>query len=202
MYCQHCGTKINDDSKFCMVCGEKIGNSDKSREDSPVRKKIYFKSYPIPKMIKPDLHDRSEEFYLECHPHFLYFNLFWWIFSALLSFFAVAFMIGDRNFVPLSILMLIIAFLFVIIPLLKWKHTIYALTSKRVLRISGVIGKDIFENKLGKIQDIRINIGILQRIMGCGTIVITTAGTAGVECVWEGIREPKKIQKILRMLVY
>ncbi|GAJ21797.1 unnamed protein product, partial [marine sediment metagenome] len=52
-----------------------------------------------------------------------------------------------------------------------------------------------------KVQDLRLKTGIIQRMFDCGDISITTAGMAGVECVWHNIPNAREVQKTLRTLL-
>jgi len=99
---------------------------------------------------------------------------------------------------PHIILFFLVSGLWILYFYLDWRYTIYAITTQKVIKHSGIIRRDIFEADLGKIQDLRISIGILQRLLNCGTIVITTAGTAGVECKWENIYAPQKVRNMLK----
>ena len=198
MFCSNCGKEIDDTSKFCRYCGVIIENISNETIKKSIPPKIYHHSYPIPAMVSPDLHDRSEEFYFENRPNILCFNFGIWFLCSFLFIISLYCILVDYALLILSLFIIFIIFILVLISIIRWRHTIYALTTKRVLRISGIIGKDVYENKLNRVQDIRLRIGIFQRIIGCGDITITTAGTAGIECVWRGIKEPKKIQKLLR----
>lgn len=201
MFCSKCGKEINDSSKFCRFCGAKLDIQSPSSSDNYEKKKHYYHSYPIPTMISSDLHDRSEEFYFECRPSLICFNFVMFFLCTFLFIISLYLILVDTAFLAMSSIIIVGLVLLLFISVLQWKHTIYALTTKRVLRISGVIGKNIYENKLNRVQDVRLRIGIFQRMVGCGDITITTAGTAGVECVWKGIKEPKKIQEMLRRLI-
>ena len=75
------------------------------------------------------------------------------------------------------------------------------MTISRVIRLRDIIVKDLYENPLDRIQDLRLKMGILQRIFGCGDMMITTAGTAGIEYAWKNIKNPREVQKTLRTLI-
>ena len=77
----------------------------------------------------------------------------------------------------------------------------YALTTNRIVVLKGIFSKELYENRLDKVQDIRMKISLRQRIYNCGDIFVSTAGTSGVECIWENIPDPRKKQKLLRTLM-
>ena len=62
-----------------------------------------------------------------------------------------------------GIIILIIAFMLLGIPLLSWRFTVYCLTTRRVMRFKGIIAKEVYENSLDRIQDLRLKTSFLQR---------------------------------------
>jgi len=140
----------------------------------------------------------GKKIFFEAHPHKVYTLLGSWIFGAILVIVGIA-VFSDS--IIAGIIIEVIAFLVFFIRYLNWRYTIYGLTTGRVIRLRGVIGKDLYENPLVKIQDLRLKMGVIQRMYGCGDIMITTAGTAGIECVCKNIANPREIQKTLRTLL-
>lgn len=69
----------------------------------------------------------------------------------------------------------IVIVLWAVIPYLRWSTTRYVVTNKRLITRSGIItriGRDI---PLYRINDVTYEKDILDRILGCGTIVISDA---------------------------
>ena len=199
MYCPNCGKEIEKGSKFCKYCGAKIGGGEinvKEKEIQQARETV--PSYDAPKMIPLDMLKEGEKIVFEAHPHKVYTLLGSWIFGVILVIVGVA-VLSDS--VLAGIIIEIIAFLVFFIPYLKWRCTIYGLTTGRVIRLRGIIGKNFYESPLERIQDFRLNMCVLQRMFGCGDVMITTAGTAVIECVWRDIRNPREAQKTLRTLL-
>jgi uncharacterized membrane protein YdbT with pleckstrin-like domain len=65
------------------------------------------------------------------------------------------------------------------IPVLRWRTTRYELTSRRLRMRSGIIariGKDI---PLSRITDVSFETGLLDRILGAGTLVVESPGEHG-----------------------
>jgi uncharacterized membrane protein YdbT with pleckstrin-like domain len=65
------------------------------------------------------------------------------------------------------------------VPLLRWRTTTYELTSRRLRVRSGIIarfGKDI---PLSRVTDVSFETGILDRILGSGTLVVESPGEHG-----------------------
>jgi uncharacterized membrane protein YdbT with pleckstrin-like domain len=149
-------------------------------------------------MLPIDILEEGEGIIFEEHPQ-LGMTLFWsWVFGGLLLLLAII-CLFISPFVGIGILL--VAIVMPLIQYLQWRATIYGLTSGRIIRLKGLIGKDLYENRLEKIQDLRLKIGILQRTLNCGDILITTAGTAGIECAWRDIKNPREKQRILRNML-
>lgn len=72
--------------------------------------------------------------------------------------------------------------------------SLYAVTSKRVILKSGIIKRDALELILSKCEGIRINQGIWGRIVGFGTIIITTGGATNN---YRFISDPIKLKNIV-----
>ena len=68
---------------------------------------------------------------------------------------------------------------YLMIPLLRWRTTTYELTTRRLRMRSGIIarfGKDI---PLSRITDVSFQTGLLDRIVGSGTLVVESPGEHG-----------------------
>ncbi len=154
-------------------------------------------TYDVPKMIPQYMLREGEKIVFEKHPHKLYTLLGPWIVGITNILLGIIFY---ASFL-VTLILIMIGFLAILVPYLKWRYTIYALTTDRVMRLSGIIGKDFYENSLERIQDIRMKMSIMQRIFGCGDIMVTTAGTAGVECIWKNIPNPQEVLRTLRILL-
>ena len=109
----------------------------------------------------------GEKIIFEARPHKVYTLLASWSFGVLCSIIAAFFIIGDSGALVgeaypgalfVGIIVGIIALLVPFIHYLRRKHTIYALTTERVISLKGIIGKDVYESRLEKIQDFRLKI--------------------------------------------
>ncbi|MFC1948035.1 PH domain-containing protein [Chloroflexota bacterium] len=77
----------------------------------------------------------------------------------------------------------------------RWYFRIYIVTNKRVIEGSGTIGRFYIECSLGRIQNIRVDISILGRMLGYGTVCIITASNSKFAIKVENIRDPLGIQR-------
>ena len=76
---------------------------------------------------------------------------------------------------------------------LQWVSRSYVLTDRRVIRIRGVFTIDIFQCSLVKIQNTFLTLTLPERLLGLGSIALTTAGTGAVEAIWRHTKKPLKI---------
>ena len=88
----------------------------------------------------------------------------------------------------ISVVLLPLAGLLLIYAWLKIRSTEMGVTSKRVIRKSGVIMRDTSEIRLSKVESVSVNQGILGRMFGYGTVTIV--GTGGNGAAMKGVKEP------------
>lgn len=199
VFCPDCHKEMNKESSFCRYCGAKLRQSEiEAREKRAEEVKVEVLFYSTPKMMPKDILRRREKIVFEARPHMIYTLLAPWLIGAALI------PIGIRVIFALvfaGVLIEIIALLVLSLSFVNWRYTIYGLTTDRVIRVRGVIGKDIYQNPLGKIQFYRLKPGFFQRKFHCGDIMISAVGTAIVEPVWKNIKRPREVQRTLRTLV-
>ena len=201
MYCSKCGKEIDESGQYCKYCGTRIEGDVPESTDARLKEdREDVPTYEMPKMIPLDMMENHERVVYETHP------------SKMGTFFnhiAVALLLVAGGFAVLIVLsweipgaILIVAGLTIgLIGYVKWRSIIYGLTTNRIIVFTGIFSKDLYENRLDRVQDIRMKISLRQRIYNCGDISVSTAGTAGVECMWRNIPDPRKKQRLLRMLV-
>jgi uncharacterized membrane protein YdbT with pleckstrin-like domain len=84
---------------------------------------------------------------------------------------------------PLSLLVWILALAvvvwWVLRPFLDWLTSTYTITTKRLITREGVIARKGHDIPLMRISDVAYDMGIIDRMLGCGTLVISDASTHG-----------------------
>lgn len=88
----------------------------------------------------------------------------------------------------LSIICLPISAMLLLYAYLKIRSTEMGITSKRVIRKSGVIMRDTSEIRLSKVESVSVKQGFLGRIFGYGDVYIV--GTGGNCAVMKGVKDP------------
>ena len=91
----------------------------------------------------------------------------------------------------------IVAMLVYPVPrLIWWLTSQFAVTSERVIHRQGWIAKRSMEIPLEAINDVRFEQGIFDRIVGAGTLRISSAADFGTSS-FDDIRHPEEVQKTI-----
>ena len=61
-------------------------------------------------------------------------------------------------------------------PLLKWRTTRYELTTRRMRLRTGVVARNGSDIPLSRITDVSFRKSLLDRLLGCGTLIVESAG--------------------------
>lgn len=94
------------------------------------------------------------------------------------------------------VLFLILLVLYPVPKLIAWLTSNFAVTSDRVIHRQGFIAKRSMEIPLEAITDVRFEQGILDRMVGAGTLVISSASEFGRN-TFDDIRHPEAVQKVI-----
>lgn len=68
---------------------------------------------------------------------------------------------------------------FVVRPFLLWLAAVHAVTDRRIITRWGIITRRGHDIPLKRVSDVSIEINLIDRPFGCGTLVITDASTNG-----------------------
>jgi uncharacterized membrane protein YdbT with pleckstrin-like domain len=91
----------------------------------------------------------------------------------------------------------ILAMLLYPVPrLIRWLTSNFAVTTERVIHRQGWIAKRSMEIPLEAINDVRFEQGIFDRIVGAGTLLISSASEFGTNS-FDDIRHPEEVQKTI-----
>ncbi len=123
------------------------------------------------------------------------------------AFVVVAVVLAGEVFIPagkaaaierLALAVVAIALLtcFLMYPLLVWRTTRYEVTTKRLRLRTGVIARDGRDIPLSRITDVSFRKSLLDRILGCGTLVVESAGEHGETT----LREIPHVERVSAMM--
>jgi uncharacterized membrane protein YdbT with pleckstrin-like domain len=79
---------------------------------------------------------------------------------------------------------------------IAWLTSNFVVTSDRVIHRQGFIAKRSMEIPLEAINDVRFEQGIVDRVVGAGTLVISSASEFGRNS-FDDIRHPEQVQKVI-----
>jgi uncharacterized membrane protein YdbT with pleckstrin-like domain len=100
--------------------------------------------------------------------------------------------------VDLIVLVLILLVL-IVYPLRRlsdWLTSHFVVTSDRIIHRKGLIAKSSMEIPLEAINDVRFEQGVIDRMIGAGTLVIQSASESGRQ-EFSHIRKPEDVQKTI-----
>jgi uncharacterized membrane protein YdbT with pleckstrin-like domain len=85
-------------------------------------------------------------------------------------------------------------------PLLVWRTTVYELTNRRLRLRDGIVTRNGRDIPLSRITDVSFRKGLLDRLLGCGTLIVESAGEHGQLTLTE-IPHVEKVSATLFQLV-
>ena len=68
-----------------------------------------------------------------------------------------------------------VVLVWVVIPFLRWMTATYTVTNRRLITRSGIVTRTGRDIPLFRINDVAYEKGLLDRILGCGTLIISDA---------------------------
>ena len=86
------------------------------------------------------------------------------------------------------------------VPFLVWRTTVYEVTTRRMRIRDGIITRNGRDIPLSRITDVSFRKGILDRLLGCGTLVVESAGEHG-ELTLTEIPRVERVSALLFQLV-
>lgn len=87
-----------------------------------------------------------------------------------------------------------------IVPVLRWRTTRYELTSRRLRMRTGIVTRHGRDIPLARVNDVSFDKGLLDRLLGCGRLVVESAGEHG-QIVLTEIPRVEMVQTTLFRLV-
>ncbi len=92
------------------------------------------------------------------------------------------------------------ALLFCLVPLLRWRTTTYELTTRRLRLRAGILSRQGRDFPLARISDVSFSHGLVDRMLGCGRLVVESPGEHG-RLVLTEIPHIEAVQSTLFQLV-
>jgi uncharacterized membrane protein YdbT with pleckstrin-like domain len=95
-----------------------------------------------------------------------------------------------------AIVALVAIFLLAGLPFLRWRFTMFVLTSDRLITRSGIVSKHSKEIPLERINDVTFTQTIIERALGAGDLLLESAGERGQTHI-TNVRKPEQVQLII-----
>jgi hypothetical protein len=104
---------------------------------------------------------------------------------------------GIRDVMSIVVPVLLIGgLLYILWEALRWRNEEYIVTSRRVLRMEGVINKRVIDSSLEKINDAVLTQSIFGRMFGFGDLEILTASETGIS-ILRMLRQPDDFKRAM-----
>lgn len=173
-FCKNCGKELEEGYIFCNECGTKFGESKPSSNYSKTSTNQSFKKYSI-SMIDGEEVIRSSQIHVGC----LYLPLIIMGIGLMIGVMTIIASISYGAFGPIVIfsflnIFTIVGLIWFIIRFYGYKTNDLILTNKRVFGKCGLISTTQMQSSLNKIDSVSFSNGLIGKIIGYGTVQITT----------------------------
>lgn len=95
-----------------------------------------------------------------------------------------------------AVIAAVIWLLFAVIPFLRWRFTLFVLTTDRLMTREGIIAKRSKEIPLERINDVAFHQSVIERLVGAGDLLIESAGERGQGRI-RNVRDPEQVQLMI-----
>ena len=195
--CLYCGARIASDSRFCPECGMETTFPKSKSETAAVQlAHARYGHSMIPKGIlftdEVPLFETRPVLWLTLMPPIVFIIVgIGILISVYLKFDYREILYACGGVAFAGLLRLLLAWL-------NWRTVVFAATNRRILRLTGAVGKNYLECPLRSVQNITLDISVWGRMNGFGTLRITGGGT---EIEWENVDDPRETHRVLNEIV-
>ncbi|WP_395694534.1 PH domain-containing protein [Nocardioides sp.] len=98
------------------------------------------------------------------------------------------------------VVLLVVIVWFVLRPLANWATATYTFTDRRLITRHGIVVRRGHDMPLARISDIAYEFGPIDRMLGCGTLVISDASTHG-QIKLHDIPQVEDVQRTVNELI-
>ncbi|MCO1581096.1 PH domain-containing protein [Crossiella sp. SN42] len=88
---------------------------------------------------------------------------------------------ANTGWIVLGCLGGLVIIVFVLVPLVRWRSTHFVVTTQRIMVREGVITRNGIDIPLSRINSVRFKHGLLDRVLGCGTLIVESASDEPLE---------------------
>ena len=149
---------------------------------------------------------QDERIVLELHPHWK--TVLWPMFLLVITVAAALILIivipagaaATWERLAVGVVAVVVLLAWVLVPVLRWRTTTYQLTTRRLRLREGILARRGRDFPLTRISDVSFQHGLIDRLLGCGRLVVESAGEHG-QLVLTEIPGVEQVQATLFQLV-
>ncbi|MFD9698954.1 PH domain-containing protein [Lentzea sp. NPDC059081] len=148
-----------------------------------------------------DLLSSGEHVVIHKHPHWkmLIFPVFWLLVVVALGTY-LAGLVADQSWafialIALAVVGLVLVVWLTVAPVLRWRTTHFIITSDRVMYREGVFKRTGLDIPLARVNSVRFEHSLMDRVLGCGTLIIESASDEPLE--FDDIPSVEKVHTML-----
>jgi uncharacterized membrane protein YdbT with pleckstrin-like domain len=148
-----------------------------------------------------DLLSSGEHVVIHKHPHWkmLIFPVFWLLVVVALGTY-LAGLVGDLSWATIAWIVLAVVGAVLILwltlaPVVRWRTTHFIITSDRVMYREGVFKRTGLDIPLARVNSVRFEHSLVDRVLGCGTLIIESASDEPLE--FDDIPSVEKVHTML-----
>lgn len=148
-----------------------------------------------------DLLSSGEHVVIHRHPHWkmLIFPVFWLLVVVALGTY-LAGLVVDQSWATiawfaLAVIGLVLITWLTLAPLMRWRTTHFIVTSDRVMAREGVFKRTGLDIPLSRINSVRFEHSLIDRVLGCGTLIIESASDEPLE--FDDIPSVERVHSLL-----
>ena len=98
--------------------------------------------------------------------------------------------------IALAVVALLVLVRWVLAPFVRWYTTTYTFTNRRFMQRTGFIAKEGRTIPLNRISGVDFEIGVVDRLFGCGTLVVSDASEQGRVA----LRDIPRVEQVQRLV--
>ena len=148
-----------------------------------------------------DLLSSGEHVVIHKHPHWkmLIFPVFWLLVVVALGTY-LAGLVGDQSWatiawIALAVIGVVLILWLTLAPVVRWRTTHFIITSDRVMYREGVFKRTGLDIPLARVNSVRFEHSLMDRVLGCGTLIIESASDEPLE--FDDIPSVEKVHTML-----
>ena len=102
---------------------------------------------------------------------------------------------NNVGLIAIGVVALVLIVWLFIIPFVRWRTTHFIVTTDRVMAREGVVNRTGIDIPLSRISSVRFEHGLIDRIVGCGTLIIESSAQEPLE--FDDIPTVEKVHTLL-----